>query len=188
MPVLHRAQCTLGSNINMAAKIDINFGDCKLLRSNANYLHQNLQRRAENVGNVPYWELAWTDGEKVWLSPVRFYNLNRGDSFSITAKEACLIGEFDSFVMGLSCSTFAKGSNGYYICVVMKEKVVVLLRKIDDDIFSLVKEHSAECISQGCIWHPSLPQVAVLSKSSAVLLCFTEEFSCTVIPIKTFHR
>ncbi|XP_068696109.1 WD repeat and coiled-coil-containing protein-like isoform X2 [Montipora foliosa] len=169
----------------MAAKIDL--GDCKLLRSNANYLHQNLQRRAENVGNVPYCELAWTDGERVWLSPVRF-NRNRGDGFSITAREACLIGEFDSFVMGLSCSTFANGSNAYYICVVMKEKVVVLLRKIDDDIFSLLKEYSAECISQGCVWHPSLPQVAVLSKSSAVLLCFTEEFSCIVIPIKTFHR
>lgn len=77
---------------------------------------------------------------------VCFYNLNCGDSFSIIVKEVCLIGEFDSFVMGLLCSMFVKGFNGYYICVVMKEKVVVLLRKIDDDIFSFVKEYFVECI------------------------------------------
>lgn len=168
----------------MAAKLE--FEDCKLLRSNANYLHQSLRNHTETSTNFPSWELAWTDGERVWLSLVQLNSQGR-DISSIAAKDANLIGEFEGFVYGVLCSSFAKGADGYYIAVVLKEKVVVLFRKIDDGFVKLVKEYSIECIPQGYSWHPSRLQVAILSKSSAVLLSFSEDLSCTVIPIKTFH-
>ncbi|XP_074626183.1 WD repeat and coiled-coil-containing protein-like isoform X2 [Acropora palmata] len=168
----------------MAATVE--FEDCKLLRSTANYLHQSLRNDNETSTDFPSWELAWTDGERVWLSPLQLNSHGRDISI-ITAQDANLIGEFEGFVYGVLCSSFSRGADGYFIAVILKEKVVVLFRKIGDGFVKLVKEYSTECIPQGYAWHPSRSQVAILSKSSAVLLSISEELSCTVIPIKTFH-
>lgn len=172
-------------DFKMAAKVEL--GTCKLLRSNANYLHQSLFIQPRNVTNIQPCELAWSDGERVWLSPVDF-ECSRREVTCITANEACLVGEFGGFVCGVSCSEVIKGSIGYYIAVILKEKVVVLFRKIGEAVVRLVKEHFVECIPQGCEWHPSLPLLALLSKSAAMILHFSEEFECTVIPIQTSHR
>lgn len=169
----------------MAAKVEL--GSCKLLRSNANYLHQSLRTHARNVAGVQSCELAWTDGERVWLSPIDF-NSNQREATCITAKEACLVGEFGDLVVGVSCNVVNKGSSGYYIAVILKEKIVILFREIGEAVVKLVKEYFTECIPQGCEWHSSLPLLAVLSKSSAALLCFSEEFECTVILIQTSQR
>ena len=175
----------------MAAKVSatVELGICKFLRSNTNYLHQNLRMYGEKVANVPSYELAWTDGERVWLSPVDF-NSNCREASCITAKEPCLVGEFGGLVFGVSCSAVTKETNGYYIAVILKEKVVVLFRKIGGALVKVVKEYFTECVPQGCEWHPCLPILAVLSKTSAVLLCFSdqEEFECASIPIQTSYR
>lgn len=165
---------------------DLELGICKLLRSNINYLHQSLQIFSKNVENVRSGELVWTDGESVWLSPVNFKS-NDGETIC-TSKERCLVGEFENFVFGISSSVLTKGSTGYYIAVVLKETVVVLWRKIGETVVKLVKEYPAVCLPQGCVWHPTVPLLAILSKTSCVLLCFSEEFECNVISIQTSHR
>ncbi|KAL9968729.1 hypothetical protein ACROYT_G020848 [Oculina patagonica] len=168
----------------MAANFEL--GSCKLLRSNINYLHQSLQIFGKNVENVQSGELVWTDGESVWLSSVNFRSNYR--ETTCIGKERCLVGEFGSFVLGVSCSELTKGSSGYYIAVVLKEKVVVLWRKIGEAVVKLVKEYFTDCLPQGCVWHPAVPLLAVLSKTSAVLLRFSEEFECDVISIQTSYR
>ena len=176
-----------GIFFNMAAKVEL--GSCKLLRSNANYLHQNLRAHFKNVAGVQSCELAWTDGERVWLSPMDF-NSNQREATFLTAKEveACLVAEFGGFVFGVSCNAVNKGPSGYYIAVILKEKIVIFFREIGEAVVKLVKEYFTECIPQGCEWHPTFRLLAVLSKSSAMLLCFSEEFECTVIPIQTSQR
>ena len=171
----------------MAAKVEL--GTCKLLRSNANYLHQSLFIHTRNVKNIQFCELAWSDGERVWLSPVDF-ECSRKEVTGVSANEACLVGEFGGFVCGVSCSEVTKRSIGYYIAVILKDKVVVLFRKIGEAVATcrLVKEHFMECIPQGYEWHPSLPLLALLSKSAAVILHLSEEFEGTVIPVQTSHR
>ena len=171
-------------NFNMAVEFEL--GTCKLLRSNINYLHQSLQILNKNVENVESGEFVWTDGENVWLSPVNFKS-NDGKTI-LTSKERFLVGKFASCVFGISSSVLTKGSSGYFIAIVLKEKVVVLWRAIGETVVKLVKEHSAACLPQGCVWHPTVPWLAVLSKTSAVLLCFSEEFECNVISIQTSHR
>ena len=168
----------------MAANLEL--GSCKLLRSNINSLHQSLQIFDKNVENVRSGELVWTDGESVWLSPVYFRSKYR--ETTCIAKERCLVGEFGSFVLGIACSALTRGSNGYYITVVLKEKVVVLWRKIGEAVVKLVKEYFTECLPEGCAWNPAVPLLAVLSKTSAVLLRFSEEFECDTISIQTSHR
>ena len=157
-----------------------------MLRSNANYLHQSVRKYTENVRNAPILELAWTDGERVWSSLMHLSSDCGNVSSFTSAKKTFLIGEFEGFAYGVFCSSFTNGNDEYYIAVVLKEKVVILSRKIGDDVVKLVKEYSTECIAQGCSWHPSLPMLAVLSKSAAVLLSFSED--CIVLPIKTFKR
>ena len=171
-------------NFNMAA--DFELGNCNLLRSNINYLHQSFQVLGKNVQNVESGELVWTDGEKVWLSPVTF---QCNDSKTIfTSKERSLVGKFENLVFGLSVSVLTKGSSGYYIAIVLREKIVVLWRTIGETVVKLVKEYSTACLLQSCVWHPTVPLLAVLSKTSTVLLCFSEEFECNVISIQTSHR
>ena len=167
-------------NSNMAANLEL--GSCKLLRSNVNYLHQNLHIFGKNVENVHSGELVWTDGESVWLSSVNFADT------TCALQECCLVGEFGSFVLGTACSGLIKGSTGYYITVILKEKVVVLWRRIGEAVVKLVKEYFTECLPEGCVWHPTLPLLAVLSKTSAVLLRFSEELECDVISIQTSYR
>ena len=174
-------------NFNMAVEFEL--GICKLLWSNINYLHQSLKILGKNVQNVESGELVWTDGGNVWLSPVNFKS-NDGNSLNtiFTSKERFLVGKFENFVFGISSSVLTKGSRGYFIAVVLKEKVVVLWRAIGETALKLVKEYSAACLPQGCKWHPTVPWLAVLSKTSAVLLCFSKEFECNVISIQTSHR
>ena len=167
---------------NMAAKIEL--GSCKLLRSNTNYLYQSLEIYGEKDTN----ELAWTDGERLWLLPVDFHSSCNLETTCINAKEPCLAGEFGGFVFGVSCSAVTNDSCGYYIAVALKEKVVFLFRKLGEAVVKIVKEYLIECVPQGCEWHPRLPLLAVLSKTSAVLLCFSDELECTVIPIQTSNR
>ena len=169
---------------NMAAKVEL--GRCKLLRSNTNYLHQSFQICGKIVENVQPCELAWTDGERVWLSPIDFDSNCREDCFN--AREPSLVGEFGSFILGVSCSAVAEESSGFYIAVILKEKIVVLFRKIGEAVVKFVKECFVECVPRGCEWHPSLPLLSVLSKTSAVLLRFSEELECTLTPIQTSYR
>ena len=178
------SQCMMGIPGNMAAEFEL--GKCKLLRSSANYLHQSLQINDKSIENEQSGELVWTDGESLWLSPVKFRG-NCEDS-SFFSKERCLVGEFESLVIRTSCSAFTKGSSGYYIAVVLKEKVVVLWKKIGEAVATLVKEYYTEYLPQGCEWHPSVSLLAVLSKTTAVLLFFSEECECDVISIQTSHR
>jgi len=131
----------------MAAKVKL--GRCQLLRSNTNYLHQSFQICGKIVENVQPCELAWTDGERVWLSPLDFNSNCREDCFS--AREPSLFGEFGSFVLGVSCSAVTEESSGFYIAVILKEKIVVLFRKIGEPVVKLVKEYfDAECVPRGC--------------------------------------
>ena len=171
-------------SVNMAA--DSELGICKLLWSNINYLHQSLQILGKTVENVQSGEFVWTDGENVWLSPVNFKS-NDGKTIC-NSEERSLVGKFENFVFGISSSVLWKGSSGYFIAVVLKEKIVVLWRTIGETAVKRVKEYSAVCLPQGCVWHPTFPLLAVLSKMSAVLLCFSEEFECNVISIQTSHR
>lgn len=173
---------------NMVA--DFALGICNLLWSNINYLHQSLQILGKNVQNVDSGEFLWTDGENVWLSPVNFKD-NDGETIFTSKSERFLVGKFENFVFGISSSVLAKGSSGYFISIVLKEKVVVLWRTIGETVVKLVKEYSTDstaCLPQGCMWHPTVPLLAVLSKTSAVLLCFSENFECNVISIQTSHR
>lgn len=171
-----------GISTTMAAEFKL--GRCKLLRSNADYLHQVIQIYDENSENEQSGELLWTDGEKLWLSTVKFTR----NSEEFSAKERFLVGEFESLVIGISCSALIKHSTGYFIAVVLKEKVVVLWRKIGEVNVTVVKDYFVNCLPRGCEWHPHAPMLSVLSKTSAVLLCFSEEHDCNIISIKTSHR
>ena len=171
-------------NFNMVA--DFALGNCSLLSSNVNYLHQSLQILGNNFRNVESGEFIWTDGENVWLSLLNF-KCNDGETI-FTSKERLLVGKFENFVFGISSSVLTKGSSGYFVAIVLKEKIVVLWRTIGETVVKLVKEYSTACLPQGCVWHPTVPLLAVLSKTSAVLLCFSEEFECNVISIQTSHR
>ena len=171
--------------MNMVA--DFELGICNLLRSNINYLHQSFQILRKNVQNVESGEFVWTDGESVWLLPVNFKG-NDGETIFTSKSERFLVGKFENFVFGISCSVLTKGSSGYFIAIVLKEKVVVLWRTIGETVVKVAKEYSNACLLQGCVWHPTLPLLAVLSKTSAVLLGFSEEFECNVISIQTSHR
>lgn len=168
----------------MAAEFEL--GKCKLLRSNADYLHQVIQIYYKNSGNEQSGELVWTDGERVWLSLMKFTRKWEREDF--LAQERCLVGEFESLVIGISCNALIRDSTGYYIAVVLKKKIVVLWRKIGEAFVTLVKDYFVECLPRGSEWHPDIPMLSVLSKTSAVLLCFSEEHDCNVISIQTSDR
>ena len=100
----------------------------KLLRSNANYLHQSLRTHTKNGADVQSYELAWTDGENVWLSPGIDFNSSPREASCFTAKEASLVGEFGGFVCGVLRSAVNKGSSGYYIAYLLTQARWFLVR------------------------------------------------------------
>lgn len=67
-----------------------------------------------------------------------------GEDFLV--QECCLVGEFESFVIGILCSVLIRDFIGYYIVVVLKKKIVVLWRKIGEVFVILVKDYFVECI------------------------------------------
>ena len=171
----------------MAAKVEL--GSCNFLRSNVNYLHQSLQIYGQKDPNVQQYRLVWTDGQSVWILPVNFQSNGKETSCTTTsAQEPSSVGEFDGFVFGVSCSAFTWGSNGYFISVILKEKVVVLFRQPGKTVVKVVKEYPTVFVPQCCEWHPYHPILAVLCKTSAMLLCFSEELDCIVVPVQTSDR
>ena len=173
----------------MAAKVEL--GSCKFLRSNVNYLHQSLQIYGQKDPNVQQYRLVLTDGQSVWILPVNFQSNGKETSCTTTSaqeREPSLVGEFDGFVFGVSCSAFTWGSNGCFISVILKENVVVLFRQPGKTVVKVVKEYPTVFVPQCCEWHPYHPILAVLCKTSAMLLCFSEELDCIVVPVQTSDR
>ena len=171
----------------MAEKVEL--GSCNFLRSNANYLHQSLQIYGKKGSNVQQYRLVWTDGQNVWILPVNFQSNGKETSCTTTsAQEPFLVGEFHGFVFGVSCSAFTWGSNGCFIAVILKGKVVVLFMQPEKTVVEVVKEYSTVSAPQCCEWHPYHPILAVLCKTSAMLLSFSEELECIVAPVQTSDR
>ena len=198
-PILTPFYHCLGPGINFAAKdagffkmaAKVELGSCNFLRSNVNYLHQSLQIYGQKDPNVQQYRLVLTDGQSVWILPVNFQSNGKETSCTTTSaqeREPSLVGEFDGFVFGVSCSAFTWGSNGYFISVILKEKVVVLFRQPGKTVVKVVKEYPTVFVPQCCEWHPYHPILAVLCKTSAMLLCFSEELDCIVVPVQTSDR
>lgn len=81
----------------------------------------------------------------MWLLFVNFKG-NDGEMIFILKFECFLVGKFENFVFGILCSVLMKGFRGYFIVIVLKEKVVVLWRIIGEIVVKVVKEYFNVCL------------------------------------------
>ena len=175
----------------MATVADL--GQCTLLRSNSNYLRQCVLKTGQDTKIPGKRELLWTDGDAVWLLPTFFGSHLEESTYS--RGDSLLMGQFGNTVIGTACSSFTvikqgnkKKSEGNFMAVVLRDKVLVLFREVGESAVRLVKQYFWECSPQGYEWHPTRPLLFLLSRKSAVLLRFSAGFVCEEIPVQTFCR
>ncbi|KAK2890358.1 WD repeat and coiled-coil-containing protein [Channa argus] len=139
----------------------MDLGKAKLLRTGLNNLHQAIH---------PVHGIAWTDGKQVCLTAL--YYVNGGVKFGDTN----VIGQFEH-VFGLFWGPLCCSDSPALLAVQHKKHVTVWQMQI-----STLEQNKLLCtqtcemsepfplLSQGCVWHPKLDILAVLTKKDTSVL------------------
>ncbi|XP_054474493.1 WD repeat and coiled-coil-containing protein isoform X2 [Anoplopoma fimbria] len=139
----------------------MDLGKAKLLRTGLNTLHQAIH---------PVHGIAWTDGKQVCLTSLFLVNgeLNFGDTN--------VIGQFEH-VLGLFWGPLCCSDSPALLAVQHKKHVTVWQLQL-----SALEQNKLLCtqtcemsepfplLSQGCVWHPKLDILAVLTKRDTSVL------------------
>ncbi|XP_034383938.1 WD repeat and coiled-coil-containing protein isoform X2 [Cyclopterus lumpus] len=139
----------------------MDLGKAKLLRSGLNTLHQAIH---------PVHGIAWTDGKQVCLTSLFIVSgeVNFGDTN--------VIGQFDH-VLGLFWGPLCCSDSPALLAVQHKKHVTVWQLQL-----SALEQNKLLCtqtcemsepfplLSQGCVWHPKLDILVVLTKKDTSLL------------------
>ncbi|XP_072218801.1 WD repeat and coiled-coil-containing protein [Leuresthes tenuis] len=139
----------------------MDLGKAKLLRTGLNTLHQAIH---------PVHGIAWTDGKQVCLTALYFLNgeLKFGDTN--------VIGQFEH-VFGLFWGPLCCSDSPALLAVQHKKHVTVWQLQL-----SALEQNKLLCtqtcemsepfplLSQGCVWHPKLDILAVLTKRDSSVL------------------
>ncbi|XP_068616082.1 WD repeat and coiled-coil-containing protein-like [Brachionichthys hirsutus] len=139
----------------------MDLGKAKLLRASLNSLHQAVH---------PAHGIAWTDGKQVCLTGLYFIN---GE---VKFGDANVIGQFEH-VFGLSWGPLCCSDSPALLAVQHKKHVTVWQLQL-----STLEQNKLLCtqtcemsepfplLPQGCVWHPKLDILAVLTKKDASVL------------------
>lgn len=139
----------------------MDLGKAKLLRTGLNSLHQAIH---------PVHGIAWTDGKQVCLTS--FFFLNGEVKFGDTN----VIGQFEH-VFGLFWGPLCCSDSPALLAVQHKKHVTVWQLQL-----SALEQNKLLCsqtcemsepfplLSQGCVWHPKLDILAVLTKRDTSVL------------------
>ncbi|KAL0967732.1 hypothetical protein UPYG_G00256170 [Umbra pygmaea] len=141
----------------------MDLGKAKLLRTGLNTLHQAIH---------PVHGIAWTDGKQVCLTS--FYYVNGEVKFGDTN----VIGQFEH-VFGLHWGPLCCSGSPALLAVQHKKHVTVWQLQLSSlEQNKLLCTQTCEMsepfplLSQGCVWHPKLDILSVLTKKDAcVLFC-----------------
>ncbi|XP_029281051.1 WD repeat and coiled-coil-containing protein [Cottoperca gobio] len=139
----------------------MDLGKAKLLRTGLNTLHQAIH---------PVHGIAWTDGKQVCLTSLFFVNgeVHFGDTN--------VIGQFEH-VLGLFWGPLCCADSPALLAVQHKKHVTVWQLQL-----SALEQNKLLCtqtcemsepfplLSQGCVWHPKLDILAVLTKKDTSVL------------------
>ncbi|KAL6095576.1 wdcp [Pungitius sinensis] len=139
----------------------MDLGKAKLLRSGLNALHRAIH---------PVHGIAWTDGRQVCLTSLFFVN---GE---VTFGDTNVIGQFEH-VLGLFWGPLCCSDSPALLAVQHKKHVTVWQLQL-----SALEQNKLLCtqtcemsepfplLSQGCVWHPKLDVLVVLTKKDTSLL------------------
>ncbi|KAM4528879.1 WD repeat and coiled-coil-containing protein [Fundulus diaphanus] len=139
----------------------MDLGKAKLLRSGINTLHQAIH---------PVHGIAWTDGKQVCLTALYFVN---GE---VKFGDTNVIGQFEH-VFGLFWGPLCCSDSPALLAVQHKKHVTVWQLQL-----SALEQNKLLCtqtcemsepfplLSQGCVWHPKLDMLAVLTKRDTSVL------------------
>lgn len=139
----------------------MDLGKAKLLRTGLNTLHQAIH---------PVHGIAWTDGKQVCLTHLYFIN---GE---VKFGDTNVIGQFEH-VFGLFWGPLCCSDSPALLAVQHKKHVTVWQLQL-----STLEQNKLLCtqtcemsepfplLSQGCVWHPRLDILAVLTKRDTSLL------------------
>ncbi|XP_038583751.1 WD repeat and coiled-coil-containing protein [Micropterus salmoides] len=139
----------------------MDLGKAKLLRSGLNTLHQAIH---------PVHGIAWTDGKQVCLTTLYFIN---GE---VKFGDTNVIGQFEH-VFGLFWGPLCCSDSPALLAVQHKKHVTVWQLQL-----SALEQNKLLCtqtcemsepfplLSQGCVWHPKLDILAVLTKKDSSVL------------------
>ncbi|KAM3602869.1 uncharacterized protein V6R79_012280 [Siganus canaliculatus] len=139
----------------------MDLGKAKLLRTGLNTLHQAIH---------PVHGIAWTDGKQVCLTSLYFIN---GE---VKFGDTNVIGQFEH-VFGLFWGPLCCPDSPALLAVEHKKHVTVWQLQL-----SALEQNKLLCsqtcemsepfplLSQGCVWHPKLDILAVLTKRDASVL------------------
>lgn len=143
----------------MSARMDL--GKAKLLRTGVNSLHQAIH---------PIHGIAWTDGRQVCLTALYFID---GE---VKFGDTNVIGQFEH-VFGLFWGPLCCSDSPALLAVQHKKHVTVWQLQL-----SALEQNKLLCtqtcemsepfplLSQGCVWHPKLDMLAVLTKRDTSVL------------------
>lgn len=139
----------------------MDLGKAKLLRTGLNTLHQAIH---------PLHGIAWTDGKQVCLTALYFIN---GE---VQFGDTNVIGQFEH-VLGLFWGPLCCSDSPALLAVQHKKHVTVWQLQL-----SAFEQNKLLCtqtcemsepfplLSQGCVWHPKLDILAVLTKRDTSVL------------------
>lgn len=139
----------------------MDLGKAKLLRTGLNTLHQAIH---------PVHGIAWTDGKQVCLTALYFVN---GE---VKFGDTNVIGQFEH-VFGLFWGPLCCSDSPALLAVQHKKHVTVWQLQL-----SALEHNKLLCtqtcemsepfplLSQGCVWHPKLDMLAVLTKRDTSVL------------------
>ncbi|KAK7907170.1 hypothetical protein WMY93_015782 [Mugilogobius chulae] len=139
----------------------MDLGKAKLLRTGLNTLHQAIH---------PVHGIAWTDGKQVCLTSLYFIN---GE---VKFGDTNVIGQFEH-VLGLFWGPLCCLDSPALLAVQHKKHVTVWQLQL-----STLEQNKLLCtqtcemsepfplLSQGCVWHPKLDVLAVLTKKDTSVL------------------
>ncbi|XP_071334854.1 WD repeat and coiled-coil-containing protein [Trachinotus anak] len=139
----------------------MDLGKAKLLRTGLNTLHQAIH---------PVHGIAWTDGKQVCLTALYFMN---GE---VKFGDTNVIGQFEH-VFGLFWGPLCCSDSPALLAVQHKKHVTVWQLQL-----SALEQNKLLCtqtcemsepfplLSQGCVWHPKLDILAVLTKRDTSVL------------------
>ncbi|KAM3860908.1 WD repeat and coiled-coil-containing protein [Diretmus argenteus] len=139
----------------------MDLGKAKLLRTGLNTLHQAIH---------PVHGVAWTDGKQVCLTS--FYFVNGEVKF----RDTNVIGQFEH-VFGLSWGPLCCSGSPALLAVQHKKHITVWQLQL-----SALEQNKLLCtqtcemsepfplLSKGCVWHPRMDVLAVLTKRDTSVL------------------
>uniref|UniRef100_H3CWC6 WD repeat and coiled-coil-containing protein n=1 Tax=Tetraodon nigroviridis TaxID=99883 RepID=H3CWC6_TETNG len=146
---------------NVSRSPEMDLGKAKLLRTGLNTLHQAIH---------PVHGIAWTDGKQVCLTTLFFIN---GE---VKFGDTNVIGQFEH-VFGLFWGPLCCSDSPALLAVQHKKHVTVWQLQL-----SALEQNKLLCtqtcemsepfplLSHGCVWHPKLDILAVLTKRDTSVL------------------